>query len=74
MTKLESLRIRAQNYVTDYSPLSGMKNLKELEMAENQFPQAVDISPFANLTSLESLRMGCNVQDLEPLRNLHTLR
>ena len=74
MTKLESLRIRAQNYVTDYSPLSGMKNLKELEMAENQFPQAVDISPFANLTSLESLRMGCNVQDLEPLRNLHSLK
>ena len=74
MTKLESLRIRAQNYVTDYSPLSGMKNLKELEMAENQFPQAVDISPFSDLTSLESLRMGCNVQDLEPLRNLHNLK
>ena len=74
MTKLESLRIRAQNYVTDYSPLSGMKNLKELEMEENQFPQAVDISPFSDLTSLESLRMGCNVQDLEPLRNLHNLK
>ena len=37
--------LRAENYVTDYSPLSGMKHLKELEMAENQFPQAVDISP-----------------------------
>ena len=43
-------------------------------MEENQFPQAVDISPFSDLTSLESLRMGCNVQDLEPLRNLHNLK
>ena len=34
MTQLESLRIRAENYVTDYSPLSEMKHLKELEMAE----------------------------------------
>ena len=74
MTQLESLRIRAENYVTDYSPLSEMKHLKELEMAENQFPQAVDISPLSSLTSLESLRMGCNVQDLEPLRNLSSLR
>ena len=43
-------------------------------MAENQFPQAVDIYPLSGLTSLESLRMGCNVQDLEPLRNLSSLR
>ena len=39
-------------------------------MPGNQFQQAVDISPLSGLTSLESLRMGCNIQDLEPLRGL----
>ena len=74
MTKLESLRIRAESYVSDLSPLAGMTHLKELELPAPQFPDAVDISPLSGLTELASLRMGCNVQDLSPLANLHNLQ
>ena len=74
MTELESLRVRGKSYISDLSPLSVMVKMRELELPASQFREALDISPLSRMTRLESLRMGCNIQDLRPLENLHSLR
>jgi uncharacterized protein YkwD len=62
------------NYITDLSPLSGLKELRIL-MADNN--RISDLTPLAELTNLQYLYMNNNrISDLTPLgglANLYTL-
>ena len=53
MIKLEALGL-GKNYITDISPLAGLKNLKELYLFDNKISY---ISPLAGLTNLEVLTL-----------------
>ena len=58
--------------VVDLSPLSGMTNLRELNLESNVFLR--DVSPLKNLVALETLSIGLSdVRDLSPLRGLVNL-
>ncbi|WP_058300648.1 leucine-rich repeat domain-containing protein [Gorillibacterium timonense] len=56
------------NQITDLSPLSGLKQLKELNLNENQ---VTNLSPLAGLTELRSLLISQNqIKDIRPLAGL----
>ena len=59
------------NPISDLSPLTGLVQLRILNMAVCRIS---DIRPLANLTRLESLRLHANqIEDITPLTNLTTL-
>jgi len=56
------------NRLTDLSPLSGLKNLKELNLRNNQIK---NLSPLSKLTNLTSLNLYDNpISDISPLSGL----
>ncbi|MDF2651684.1 MAG: hypothetical protein K0Q73_7489, partial [Paenibacillus sp.] len=60
------------SFVSDLSPLSNLKKLKEIRIL---YSQVQDITPLEALTNLESLYLDGNfVSDLTPLKNLSNLK
>ena len=70
-TNLETLELR-KNQMSDLSPLSGLKSLKETWIEGKMIS---DLSPFAGLTDLEGLSVWkLAINDLSPLKGLTKLR
>ncbi len=60
------------NEISDLSPLSGMTNLKELDLSTNNI---TDISVLSGLTNLTVLNLGDNnISDISPLAGLTNLK
>ena len=78
-TNLEILKLN-KNFISDLSPLAGLKNLKEAwltgGLADNGVPGMItDLSPLAGLTSLEGLALWeLSISDISALRGLTKLR
>ena len=71
-TNLQSLSLRENEAITDLSPLSGLTQLKELNLMGTS---AVDLSPLAGLTNLEDLKLANpEISDLSPLAGLTTMK
>ena len=62
------------NEISDLSPLSGMTNLKELDLSTNNITDRI-ILPLSNLTNLISLDLSTNnITDISPLAGLTNLK
>ena len=75
MTNLEVLDLRG-NEMSDLSPLSGLTNLKELNLSGDieGNEDIRDLSPLSGLTSLKSLHLPAEqIEDLSPLSGLTQL-
>ncbi|WP_158099071.1 leucine-rich repeat domain-containing protein [Flavonifractor sp. An100] len=72
LSNLQSLSLRDNEAVTDLSPLSGLTDLKELNLMGTG---AVDLTPLAGLTNLEDLKLANpEISDLSPLASLKNLK
>ena len=70
--QLEILILYRNRHISDLSPISGLKRLRELHLGANQIS---DLSPIAGLTQLEKLTLyGNQISDLSPLAGLKRLR
>ena len=70
--QLEILILYWNQQISDLSPISGLKRLRELHLGANQIR---DISPIAGLTQLEKLALyGNQISDISPLAGLKRLR
>ena len=70
-TNLETLKLQ-KNQMSDLSPLSGLKSLKETWIGGKMIS---DLSPFAELTNLEGLSVWeLSITDLSSLKGLTNLR
>ena len=71
LDKLKYAYLDQDNFYSDLSPLKGLK-LKELDIS---FTEVFDLSPLANITTLEVLIMeGLTIDDLSPILKLPKLR
>lgn len=71
----EDLRLLdlSENCVNDLSGLKGLKKLIILSLHDNY--SVKDLSPLAELTSLQELDLSCNqIRDISPLKNLINLK
>ena len=67
-TNLISPSILTNNQFSDLSPVAGLTNLEALDIGDNPL---ADLSPLAGLTKLEFLDIrGCGISDLAPLAGL----
>ena len=75
MTGLRTLALIDPS-VRDLSPLSGLVNLRYLDLSElGTASTPTDLSPLSGLTSLESLNLaGARVRDLSPLSRMTALQ
>ena len=73
MTNLQSLNLN-KNEISDLTPLSGLKELKALQLDGNN--GLVDLSPLGNLTELNELLLPAQAElsDLSPLSAMTQLR
>ena len=74
MGQLKSLVLTGNTDITDLSPLSGLTNLRTLEVPASGENVGIDLTPLSGLTKLRTLRTGSNVTDLSPLSGLTELR
>lgn len=75
-SNLERLNLYQNGFrspISDINPISNIKSLKYLNLANNQVH---NISGLANLTNLEYLHLGWNIgiSDITPLTKLHKLK
>ncbi|MBP1989020.1 stalk domain-containing protein [Paenibacillus eucommiae] len=69
-TNLEDIHL-PNSYISDISPLSGLKKLKMISLPDNNI---IDISPLKGLTNLTNLNLERNmIKDLTPLAGLTSL-
>ncbi|MBC1528685.1 LPXTG cell wall anchor domain-containing protein [Listeria seeligeri] len=72
LTGANSIDLYGGKNITDLSPLSGLNNLTNLDIA---FNNVTDLSPIANLNNLYSFSAtGNSINDISPLANMTTLR
>ncbi len=73
LTNLIDLRLSTQTDISDLSPISGLKNLVNLDVDMNNVS---DLSSLKNLNNLETLFIcdNPNISDLSPLENLPNLK
>lgn len=72
LTGANSIDLYGGENITDLSPLSGLNNLTNLDIA---FNNVTDLSPIANLNNLYSFSAtGNSINDISPLANMTTLR
>lgn len=70
-TALTELVLFENHQIIDISPLSGLTNLRELDLSGNQIS---DLTPLAKLTNLTELQLSRNqISDLRPLAGLTNL-